>query len=148
MEDDSTLDPFIQTPDPVIQMLLDDEQQEDGDADDAEDFNLILFLLQEENHFSEVDVLDDYGNPRQQQKIPRGKQRKRDPDKSRFKQYLDAGEEHSPEVCLILFGTRIHGKEIDFAIVLGCLLRCSTICATNMKAWKPEIRGMPLEEQH
>jgi hypothetical protein len=98
MEDDSTPDPFIQM------LLADDEQEQD---DDAEDFDFLSFLLREEsaaappnllsdwdNLFSEVDILDEYGNCHRQHKTPRGKQRKRAPDNSRFKKYLDAGEEH------------------------------------------------------
>ena len=97
MEDDIT-------PDPCVEMLLaDDDKQAD---DDAEDFDLISFLLQQEragaptnlfpnwnNLFAEVDILDEYGNRRQQHpKKPRGKQRTRDPDNSRFQKYLDVGE--------------------------------------------------------
>jgi hypothetical protein len=86
--------------DPIQYWLL-------ADDDDSEDFDVLSFVLREEsgaappnllldwdNVFSEVDILDEYGYRRRQHKTPRGKQRKRDPDNSRFKRYLDAGEEH------------------------------------------------------
>jgi hypothetical protein len=74
MEDDSM-------PHPFIQMLLADDVEED---DDAEDFGLLMSLLREEsaagppsllsdwdNLFSEVDVLDQYGNCHQKHKTLR-----------------------------------------------------------------------------
>ena len=95
MEDDSPElgSGSVQWSDPVVGG---DEERDD----EADDFKL-LFLLLRERHaalhpglFSEGDLLDKDGYPRLGKKTPRGKQRKRDPDSSRFKKYLDVGEAH------------------------------------------------------
>jgi hypothetical protein len=105
--------------DPIQYWLLADDEQQD---DNAGDFDLLSFLLREEsgaappnllldwdNVFSEVDILDEYGNRcRQEHKTPRGKQQKETQTIVVSNGIWMLGK--NTEVRLILFGTRIHGK--------------------------------------
>ena len=85
----------------------------------AGDGVLLLNALREEiaatsdrdNLFSEVEVLDHRGRRRRQDQSPRGKQRKRFPERSRFQQYLDAGEEHRDTLDSIWSESTWEGKQ-------------------------------------
>jgi hypothetical protein len=84
-------------PGPLMEMAVGADEELD---DEADDFELLSLLLRQESAaappslFSEADLLDEHGDPRQGNKTPRGKQRKRDPGSSRFQKYLDVGEAH------------------------------------------------------